>query len=85
MGFSGTVDRRDAAVAAALAGAVAAIPGYAAGMRISDPGEVAALSVLTIVVSGAVLLWQIVHRRRGSGRRTTEWTDGPRFDINCRA
>lgn len=42
MGFSGTVDRRDAAVAAALAGAVVVIVGYAAGLGIESTDAVAA-------------------------------------------
>lgn len=42
VGFSGTVDRRDAAVAAALAGAVVVIVGYAAGLGIKSSEAVAA-------------------------------------------
>lgn len=42
MGFSGTVDRRDAAVAAALAGAVVVIVGHAAGLGIESSDAVAA-------------------------------------------
>jgi hypothetical protein len=42
VGFSGTVDRRDAAVAAALAGTVVVILGYAAGLGIENPDAVVA-------------------------------------------
>lgn len=42
VGFSGTVDRRDAAVAAALAGAVVVIVGYAAGLGIESSEAVTA-------------------------------------------
>jgi hypothetical protein len=39
----GTTDRREAAVAAALAGAVVVILGYASGLGASPPGEIAAV------------------------------------------
>jgi hypothetical protein len=40
---SGTIDRRDAAVAAALAGAVVVVLGYASGVGIRTSGEVVAM------------------------------------------
>lgn len=50
---SGTIDRRDAAVAAALAGAVVVVLGYASGVGIRTSGEVVAMQQPPAVLPAA--------------------------------